>query len=89
MIRLEIDLSYLAKHFEIGTQRLNQYGSKSIDEIMEDNLPKNSTADELDYNLEQLVRLILIIYIIPKLLIYGINTATKSITTVMHTIAIT
>ena len=35
MIRLEIDLSYLAKHFEIGTQRLNQYGSKSIDEIME------------------------------------------------------
>ena len=35
MIRLDIDLSYLAKHFEIGTQRLNQYGSKSIDEIME------------------------------------------------------
>ncbi len=35
MIRLDIDLSYLAKHFEIGTQRLNQYGQKSIDEIME------------------------------------------------------
>ena len=35
MIRLDIDLSYLTKNFEIGTQRLNQYGSKSIDEIME------------------------------------------------------
>ena len=35
MIRLDIDLSYLTKNFEIGTQRLNQYGAKSIDEIME------------------------------------------------------
>ena len=35
MIRLDIDLSYLTKNFEIGTQRLNQYGSKSIEEIME------------------------------------------------------
>ena len=35
MIRLDIDLSFLAKHFEIGTQRINQYGSKSIDKIME------------------------------------------------------
>lgn len=35
MIRLDIDLSYLAKHFEIGTQRVNQYGSMSIEEIME------------------------------------------------------
>lgn len=35
MIRLDIDLSYLTKNFEIGTQRLNQYASKSIDEIME------------------------------------------------------
>ena len=35
MIRLDIDLAYLTKHFEIGTQRINQYGEKSIDEIME------------------------------------------------------
>lgn len=35
MIRLDIDLSYLTKNFEIGTQRINQYGEKSIDEIME------------------------------------------------------
>ena len=35
MIRLDIDLAYLTKNFEIGTQRINQYGEKSIDEIME------------------------------------------------------
>lgn len=43
MIRLDIDLSYLAKHFEIGTQRLNQYGSKSIDEIMKIEAEKGNT----------------------------------------------
>lgn len=35
MIRLDIDLAYLTKNFEIGTQRVNQYGTKSIDEMME------------------------------------------------------
>lgn len=34
MIRLDIDLSYLTNNFEIGTQRINQYGNKSIEEIM-------------------------------------------------------
>lgn len=34
MIRLDIDLSYLTKNFEIGTQRINQYGNKSIEDIM-------------------------------------------------------
>ncbi len=34
MIRLDIDLSYLTNNFEIGTQRVNQYGDKSIKEIM-------------------------------------------------------
>ena len=43
MIRLDIDLSYLAKHFEIGTQRLNQYGTKSIDEIMEAEAAQGNT----------------------------------------------
>lgn len=49
MIRLDIDLSFLAKHFEIGTQRLNQYGSKSIDEIMEAEAAQGNTkAAEFD-----------------------------------------
>ncbi len=43
MIRLDIDLSYLTKNFEIGTQRLNQYGSKSIDEIMEAEAAQGNT----------------------------------------------
>lgn len=34
MIRLDIDLSYLTNNFEVGTQRINQYGDKSIEEIM-------------------------------------------------------
>ena len=49
MIRLDIDLSFLAKHFEIGTQRLNQYGTKSIDEIMEAEAAQGNTkAAEFD-----------------------------------------
>ncbi len=43
MIRLDIDLSYLTKNFEIGTQRLNQYGTKSIDEIMEAEAAQGNT----------------------------------------------
>ena len=43
MIRLDIDLSYLTQNFEIGTQRLNQYGSKSIDEIMETEAAQGNT----------------------------------------------
>ncbi len=43
MIRLDIDLSYLSKNFEIGTQRLNQYGLKSIDEIMEAEAAQGNT----------------------------------------------
>ena len=43
MITLDIDLSYLTKNFEIGTQRLNQYGSKSIDEIMEAEAAQGNT----------------------------------------------
>ena len=46
MIRLDIDLSYLTKNFEIGTQRLNQYGTKSIDEIMEAEAAQGNTKAE-------------------------------------------
>ena len=46
MIRLDIDLSYLTKNFEIGTQRLNQYGAKSIDEIMEAEAAQGNTKAE-------------------------------------------
>ena len=35
VIQLNLDLNYLTQYFEISTQRLNQYASKSIDEIME------------------------------------------------------
>lgn len=34
-IELNIDLTYLAQHFEVGTSRLNKYASKNIKEIME------------------------------------------------------
>ncbi len=35
MIQLNLDLNYFNQYFEITTQRLNEYASKSIDEIME------------------------------------------------------
>jgi Mg/Co/Ni transporter MgtE len=35
MIELNIDLSYLAKYFEIGSQSIKQYSTKSIDELMQ------------------------------------------------------
>lgn len=35
MITLDIDLSYLAKRFEINSQRINQYAGKSIEEVVE------------------------------------------------------
>lgn len=51
MIELDIDLLYLAKHYEIGTQRLNQYGSKSIEEIMEaEAAAGNTKAANFDLN---------------------------------------
>lgn len=34
MIHLDVDLLYLAKHFDVGTRRVNQYGEKSIEDIM-------------------------------------------------------
>ncbi len=35
MIQLNLDLNYLSQYFEITTQRLNEYASKSIEEVME------------------------------------------------------
>ena len=35
MIQLNLDLNYFTQYFEISTQRLNEYASKSIEEIME------------------------------------------------------
>ncbi len=35
MIQLNLDLNYLTQYFEITTQRLNEYASKSIQEVME------------------------------------------------------
>lgn len=35
MIQLNLDLNYFTQYFEITTQRLNEYSSKSIEEIME------------------------------------------------------
>ena len=35
MIELNIDLTYLAQHFEVGASRLNKYATKNIKEIME------------------------------------------------------
>lgn len=43
MIRLDIDLSYLTKNFQIGTSRVNEYGTKSIDEIMEAEATQGNT----------------------------------------------
>lgn len=35
MIYLDVDLMYLTEHFDVGTKRLQDYGQKSIDEIMD------------------------------------------------------
>ncbi len=49
MIRLDIDLSYLTRNFEVGTQRINQYGDKSITEIMElEEQQGNSSASKFE-----------------------------------------
>lgn len=51
MIRLDIDLSYLTKNFEIGTQRVNQYGNKSLEEIMKLEAQNgNTAASKFDLN---------------------------------------
>ena len=34
-IQLNLDLNYLSQYFEISTRRLNEYASKSIEEVME------------------------------------------------------
>lgn len=34
MIEINVDLAYLSKHFEIGTEKLSRYEGKSVDEIM-------------------------------------------------------
>ena len=35
LIQLNLDLNYLSQYFEISTRRLNEYASKSIEEVME------------------------------------------------------
>ena len=62
MTRLDIDLSYLAKNYQIGTSRINQYTYKTIDEIMEAEAAQGNTqaADfEMDVlsNPRELVKL--------------------------------
>lgn len=42
-IELNIDLTYLAQHFEVGTSRLNKYSSKNIKEIMEQEAKSGNT----------------------------------------------
>ena len=34
MIDLNMDLTYLLRHFEISTQRVNQYSNRSIEDLM-------------------------------------------------------
>ncbi len=43
MIRLDIDLSYLANNYQIGTSRINQYTYKTIDQIMEAEAAQGNT----------------------------------------------
>lgn len=51
MIQLDVDLSYLAQHYEIGTQRINQYGDKSIEDIMKEEAANgNKSASYFDLN---------------------------------------
>ena len=62
MIRLDIDLSYLAKNYQIGTSRITTYTYKTIDEIMEAEAAQGNTqaADfEMDVlsNPRELVKL--------------------------------
>lgn len=53
MIRLDIDLSYLAQHYQIGTSRINQYTYKTIDEIMETEAAQGNT-EAADFELDVL-----------------------------------
>ncbi len=43
MIELNIDLTYLAQHFEVGASRLNKYATKNIKEIMEQEAANGNT----------------------------------------------
>jgi Mg/Co/Ni transporter MgtE len=63
MIKLDIDLAYLTKNFEIGTQRVNQYSTKSIDEMMEaeasqGNGKAESFQDKVLKNPKELIKLL-------------------------------
>lgn len=48
MIELNIDLTYLAQHFEVGASRLNQYSTKNINEIMSQEA-KNGNVKAKDF----------------------------------------
>ncbi len=51
MIQLDVDLLYLSKHYEVGTKRINQYGEKSIEEIMKEEAAQgNKRAANFDLN---------------------------------------
>ncbi len=48
MIAIQLDLNYLARYFNISAQRLEAYGSKSLQEIMEAEAAQGNTAAQ-DY----------------------------------------
>ena len=50
MIRLDIDLSYLTKHFEINSQRIYQYAGKSIEEVIEAEASQGNKNNVPDIN---------------------------------------
>lgn len=51
MIQLDVDLLYLTQHYDIGTKRINEYGNKSIEEIMKTEAAKgNKSAANFDLN---------------------------------------
>ncbi len=50
MIELDVDLLYLAQNYNIGTQRINQYGKTSLEDIME-NEASNGNAAATNFDL--------------------------------------
>lgn len=53
MIQLDVDLLYLAQHYNIGTKRISQYGSKSIEDIMK-NEAASGNKPAANFNLDVL-----------------------------------
>lgn len=53
MIELDVDLTYLAKYYDIGTRRISQYGEKSIEEIMKEEAASGN-AKAANFDLEVL-----------------------------------